>query len=201
MIKTDHPGLTRNRLGWVQQNFIRAETLTRSNARLVDRQATIPLARRWGGGDVASADGLRFVTPIRTINAGPNPKYFNYGRGISYYNLTSDQFTGLHGIVIPGTLRNSIFILQSLLEQQTNLPPKEIMTDTSGSSDIIFGLFWLLGYQFSPRLADIGSTRFWRLDPNSRGISWKLNLGKRRRETSLRPYYDLILQCPPQKTR
>jgi hypothetical protein len=23
------------------------------------------------------------------------------------------------------------------------------MTDTAGSSDIIFGLFWLLGYQFS----------------------------------------------------
>lgn len=28
VIKTDHPALTRNRLGWVQQNFIRAETLT-----------------------------------------------------------------------------------------------------------------------------------------------------------------------------
>lgn len=30
------------------------------------------------------------------------------------------------------------------------------MTDTAVSSDIIFGLFWLLGYQFSPRLADAG---------------------------------------------
>jgi TnpA family transposase len=26
------------------------------------------------------------------------------------------------------------------------------MTDTAGTSDIIFGLFWLLGYQFSPGL-------------------------------------------------
>ena len=26
-------------------------------------------------------------------------------------------------------------------------------------------MFWLLGYQFSPRLADIGEARFWRLDP------------------------------------
>ncbi len=29
---------------------------------------------------------------------------------------------------------------------------------------MIFGLFWLLGYQFSPRLADVGEARFWRLD-------------------------------------
>ena len=39
------------------------------------------------------------------------------------------------------------------------------MTDTAGYSDIIFGLFWLLGYQLCPRLADLGETRFWRLDP------------------------------------
>jgi TnpA family transposase len=28
----------------------------------------------------------------------------------------------------------------------------------------VFGLFRLLGYRFSPRLADVGGTRFWRLD-------------------------------------
>ena len=38
------------------------------------------------------------------------------------------------------------------------------MTDTAGYSDIVFGLFWLLGYQFSPRLADLGESRFWRMD-------------------------------------
>jgi TnpA family transposase len=32
---------------------------------------------------------------------------------------------------------------------------------------VVFGLFRLLGYRFSPRLADIGSTRFWRIDPNA----------------------------------
>jgi hypothetical protein len=30
--------------------------------------------------------------------------------------------------------------------------------------DVVFGLFCLLGYRFSPRLADVGGTRFWRLD-------------------------------------
>src|SRR5215831_20461048 len=76
----DISALTRSRLSWVQQNYLRAETLTRANACPVDIQTTIPLAQAWGGGEVASADGLRFVVPVRTINAGPNRKYFNEGR-------------------------------------------------------------------------------------------------------------------------
>ena len=164
LMRQDVPWLTRGRLSWVHQNYLRAETLTQANARLVDYQATLELARHWGGGEVASADGLRFVVPIRTLNAGHNPKYFGVGRGVTYYNFSSDQFTGFHGIVIPGTLRDSLFILDGLLEQQTSLRPVELMADTAGSSDVVFGLFWLLGYQFSPRLADIGEARFWRID-------------------------------------
>ena len=167
LVRPDVPALTRGRLSWVQQNYLRAETITKANARLVDYQAQIPLARAWGGGEVASADGLRFVVPVRTLNAGPNPKYFNTGRGVTYYNFTSDQFTGFHAIVVPGTIRDSLFILEGLLEQQTSLRPHEVMSDTAGYSDMVFGLFWLLGYQFSPRLADFGEARFWRIDPKA----------------------------------
>jgi TnpA family transposase len=116
---------------------------------------------------VASADGLRFVVPVRTLHAGPNPKYFGYKRGVTYYNLFSDQFTGLNAIVIPGTLRDSLYLLAVVLEQQTELKPLEIMTDTGAYTDTVFGMFWLLGYRFNPRIADIGDTRYWRLDPSA----------------------------------
>ena len=165
VVRPDVSALTRGRLGWVQQNYLRAETLTRANATLVDMQSAIALAQAWGGGEVASADGLRFVVPIRTLNAGPNRKYYGAHRGVTYDNFSSDHFMDFHGIVIPGTLRDSMYILDGLLEHQTRLRPVEVMADTAGVSDVVFGLFWLLGYQFSPHLADIGEARFWRLDP------------------------------------
>ncbi len=115
-------------------------------------------------GEVASADGLRFVVPVRTLHAGPNPKYFGYEHGATYYNLVSNQFTGLNAIVVPGTLRDSLSLLAVVLEQQTELQPTEIMTDTGAYTDVVFGLFWLLGYRFSPRIADIAGARFWRID-------------------------------------
>ncbi len=159
-----NPVLNLGRLLWVQQNHVRADTILEANARLVEAHAALPLVQRWGGGEVASADGLRFVVPVRSIHTGSNSRYFGAGRGVTYYTLTSDQFTQLHGIVVPGTLRDSLYILATLLEQRTRLEPREIMSDTAGYSDVVFGLFHLLGYQFSPRLADVGGARYWRID-------------------------------------
>ena len=164
LVRTDQPALSRARLSWVSQNFIRPETIAAANARIVAAQNALPIAHIWGSGEVASADGIRFVAPSSAIHAGPNPKYFGAGRGITYYNLVSDQFTGLNAVVVPGTLRDSLVILGLLLGQETDLAPAEIMTDTAAYADTVFGLFWLLGYQFSPRLADIGDARFWRID-------------------------------------
>lgn len=167
LVDSGDPALTRDRLSWVKQNYLRNETLARANARLVNAQEGIPLVSSWGAGEVASVDGLRFVVPVRTVNAGPNPRYFGVGRGITYLNYVSDRSTGFHGIVVPGTLRDSLFVLDGLLEHETNLDPNEITSDTAGYSDLIFGLFYLLGYQFSPRIADAGEARFWHMHPQS----------------------------------
>ena len=55
-------------------------------------------------------------------------------------------------------------MLSGLLEHQTGLQPTEVVADTAAYSDVVFGLFRLLGYQFSPRLADLGDARLWRID-------------------------------------
>ena len=162
LIRSDTPALRRDRLAWVRQNYIRDETLTAANVVLVREQSKLALARTWGGGEVASADGIRFVVPVQTIHAGPNPKYFGTGRGLTWYNALSDQLSGLNAIPVPGTLRDSLVLLAVMLEQQTDLQPTQIMTDTGAYSDVVFGLFRLLGYHFCPRLADVGDTRFWR---------------------------------------
>lgn len=80
VIKPNEPVLTRGRLSHVDQNYVRAETHAAANAVLIEAQAGMPVVSAWGGGMLASVDGLRFVVPVRTINAGPSPKYFGYKR-------------------------------------------------------------------------------------------------------------------------
>jgi pimeloyl-ACP methyl ester carboxylesterase len=134
-----------------------------------DVHAKLPLAERWGGGEVASIDGLRFVVPRRTIHAAYNRRYFDRRRGITLLGTTADHYAGLHTVVITGTQPDAPYILDGLLDPQTSVRPREIMTDTAGYTDVIFGLFRLLGYQYSPRLADAGGATFWRLNPTDYG--------------------------------
>jgi TnpA family transposase len=68
------------------------------------------------------------------------------------------------------------------------------MTDPGAYSDVVFGLFRLLGYRFSPRLADIGGTRFWRVD--SKADYGKLNAISQHRLSLQRitPHWDDMLR-------
>ena len=79
VIQPEIPALTRDRLSWVRHHFVRSETITRANACLVQAQRDVPLAQIWGGGYVASVDGIRFVVPVRSVNTGPSPHYFGLG--------------------------------------------------------------------------------------------------------------------------
>ena len=161
------PALTRARLSHVDQNYIRADTHSAANACLIDAQGAIPITQAWGGGLVASVDGMRFVVPIATINAAPSPRYFGLRRGVTWLNAVNDQVAGIGAVLVPGTMRDSLYILDTLLNLDGGPRPEMIATDTASYSDIVFGLFRLLGYRFSPRIADVGEQRFWRATPPS----------------------------------
>ena len=96
--RADVAALSPDRLEWVIAKYLRPETLSAANNRLIAYHQTIGLTRRWGSGEIASADGLRFVVPVRSVHAGPNPHYFGTGRGVTYYNWSSDQFTSPSGL-------------------------------------------------------------------------------------------------------
>lgn len=73
---------------------------------MIDAQASIGLAQAWGGGLIAAVDGIRFVVPVRSVDARPNPKYFDRRRGSTWLNLVNDQAVGLAGMMMSGTPRD-----------------------------------------------------------------------------------------------
>ena len=166
VIAEGHPALTRDRLGHVDANYLRSETHAAANAVLIKAQGEIPVARVWGGGLLASVDGLRFVVPVRTINAAPNPKYFGRGRGLTWFNAVNDQVAGIGATVVPGTVRDSLYVLDTILNLDGGPRPEMITSDTASYSDMVFGIFALLGYRFSPRIANLSDQRLWRATPS-----------------------------------
>jgi TnpA family transposase len=53
-------------------------------------------------------------------------------------------------------MRDATVVLDEILDNETELPLFTHATDTAGYTELIFCLFDLLGYQFAPRLRDLG---------------------------------------------
>jgi TnpA family transposase len=97
------------------------------------------------------------------LHARADPAYLGRRkRGATWLNVVNDRVMGLGGLVVPGTLRDSMFILDAIHARDGGDKPEVVTTDTASYSDIVFGLFAICGYQFSPRIADLGDTRLWR---------------------------------------
>ncbi|MFN2506942.1 MAG: Tn3 family transposase, partial [Acidimicrobiales bacterium] len=161
------PALTRARISHVDQTYLRAENYAAANGPLVEAQADIALAQALGGGLVAAVDGIRFVVPVRSIDARPNPKYFGRRRGATWLNLINDQSVGLAGMVVSGTPRDSLHLIDLIYRQEAGRRPEVIITDTGSYSDMVFGLLRLLGFDYRPQIADLPDAKLWRIDPSA----------------------------------
>src|SRR5215472_13725204 len=91
--------------------------------------------------------------------------------------------------VVPGTMRDSLHVLDTMLNLDAGPKPEMVATDTASYSDIVFGLFRMLGYRFSPRIADLSDQRFWRATP-ARGAGKRLRAAERPRPAPGEPGAD-----------
>jgi TnpA family transposase len=160
-----YPPLTRERLNWVAHNYLRSATHAGANTRLVDHHTPLPLAQAWGGGEMASADEMRFVIPVSTIHAAYNPRYFGRQRGSTLYSWMARHPHGVLPDADPRYQRDSLYALDGLLANPTLIRPEMVSTDTAGASEIVFALAWTLGYRWAPRLADLPDQRLWYIHP------------------------------------
>lgn len=157
-------GLTYRKMAWFSTWYLREKTLKSAFSELVNFHSRLPLAQLWGGGTLSSSDGQRFPVSVKTRNAVSVPRYFGYGRGLTYYTWTSDQYSQFGTKVVPTTIRDATYVLDEILDNETELTILEHTTDTAGYTDLVFGLFDLLGLQFSPRLADLAGKTLYSVD-------------------------------------
>jgi TnpA family transposase len=143
---------------------------------------------------MSSSDGQRFPVAVKTRNATPNPRYFGYGKGLTFYSWTSDQFSQYGSKVIPATVRDATYVLDAILDNETELEILEHTTDTAGYTELVFALFDLLGMQFSPRIRDLGDQRIYRADKNQRyKLLWPV-FSSTIREERILPLWDDVLR-------
>lgn len=186
-------GFSYQNLGYYTSWYLRGETLKPACTEIVNFQTRLPLAEFWGNGTLSSSDGQRFPVAVKNRKAVSIPRYFGYGRGHTFYTWTSDQYSQYGTKSITSTIRDATYVLDEILDNETELMILEHTTDTAGYTDLVFGLFDLLGLKFSPRLADIAGKTLYCVD---RKIKYKninsLITGKIDMELILRHWDELL---------
>ena len=188
------PGTTYAKLSWLQAWHIRDETYSAALAELVNTQYRHPFAANWGDGTTSSSDGQRFRVGDRAGRTGNvNPKYGS-DPGILFYTHISDQYVPFHTKVINVGVRDATYVLDGLLNHESDLRIAEHYTDTAGFTDHVFALSHMLGFRFAPRIRDLADKRlFVTGDPDDYPALGSL-IGDRVNTTHIRQHWDELLR-------
>jgi hypothetical protein len=133
--------LSYEKLAWATRWYLREDTLKDAIAAAVDFHHALPLSAAWGGGTLSSSDGQRFAVDVKARNARALPRYFGYGRGVTHYSWTGDQYNQYGAKVIPSTVRDATYVLDGILGNETDLAIGEHTVDTLGFTETVFALF------------------------------------------------------------
>jgi TnpA family transposase len=157
--------MTPDQLQHTSQWFLRETTLKAASKAVIDHHHRLPFSRIWGDGSLSSSDGQRFAVQRSSLLGAVYPRYFGYyDQAISLYTHISDQLGVFATQVISCAPREAGFVLDGLLENDTLLRPQIHTTDTHGFTEQLFGLCYLLGIGFMPRLKDLADQQLYKLD-------------------------------------
>jgi TnpA family transposase len=161
-------GITVDMLQHVTRWFLREDTIKAANAAMINFHHQLPVSRIWGEGIASSSDGQRFGIQQSSLLASYYPRYFGYyERAVTVYTHTSDQYSVFGTRIISCSPREALYVLDGLLENNTILRLREHYTDTHGFTEHVFGLCYLLGYSFMPRLRDLADQHLYKMNRNA----------------------------------
>lgn len=148
----------------VSRHYLTEITLKEANNRLVNYHHGLSMSSIWGDGETSSSDGQRFGVQASSLIASYYPRYFGYyDKALTVYTHTSNQYSVFSSQVISCGPREALYVLDGLLDNDTNLQPREHYTDTHGFTEQLFGLCYLLGFSFMPRLKDLADQQLYKI--------------------------------------
>ena len=158
-------GITVDMLRHMTGAYIREETLRAANGELISFHNSVPITKLWGSGEVSSSDGQRYGVQRSSLIATFYPRYFGfYDRAVAIYTHVSDQYSIFCTQVISCSDREALYVLDGLLHNDTILRIKAHHTDTHGYTEQLFGLCYLLGYSFMPRISKLHKQKLYKIN-------------------------------------
>jgi TnpA family transposase len=155
-------GLSRKQVAWLNLKHVTEQRLDKAIVKVINAYNRFSLPRYWGSGKSASADGTKWNVYEQNLLSEYHIRYGGYG-GIGYYHV-SDKYIALFSHFIPCGVYEAVYILDGLINNQSDIQPDTLHGDTQAQSTPVFGLAHLLGINLMPRIRNIKDLVFFRAD-------------------------------------
>ncbi len=153
-------GLSRKQVAWLNLKHVTEQRLDKAIFKVINAYNRFALPRYWGSGKSASADGTKWNMYEQNLLSEYHIRYGGYG-GIGYYHV-SDKYIALFSHFIPCGVYEAVYILDGLINNQSDIQPDTLHGDTQAQSTPVFGLAYLLGINLMPRIRNIKDLKFYR---------------------------------------
>jgi TnpA family transposase len=137
-------------LGYLNQRHSTGDRIERAITTVINGYSRFQLPKYWGTGKRASADGTKWDLYEQNLLSENHIRYGGYG-GIGYYHV-SDTYIALFSRFIPCGVWEAVYVLDGLLENQSEIQPDTIHGDTQAQNAPVFGLARILGINLMPRI-------------------------------------------------
>lgn len=155
-------GISRKQIAWISLKRTTEERLDKAIAKVNNAYKKYGLIECWGSGNSVSADGKLWDLYEDNLLSEYHLRYGSYG-GIAYYHV-SDTYIALFSRFIPCGVYEAIYILDGLLNDESDFNPNTVHGDTQAQSTTVFGLAYLLGIKLMPRIRNIKDLIFYKPD-------------------------------------
>lgn len=187
-------GVTRDKLIWSADAYIRPETYKVALAKIIDAHHALPVAGIWGDGTTSSSDRQFFRSAKRGDAAGDVNARYGHDPGLGFYTHVSDQHGPYNVRVMSATSHEAPYVLDGLVHHGTGLRIGTHYTDTGGASDHVFILCAMLGFRFCPRLRDFPDRKLACIEPVTAYKDLQPILGRRIKTDIIHEHWDDILR-------
>lgn len=154
---------TRKQIAWLFNHHVTDHKLIKTIQKLINSYNEFGLPKHWGPGDSLSVDGTFWDMYTQNLLAAHHIRYGRYG-GVGYYHI-SDRYIALFSNFISCGAHESIYLLDGILENDSDIQAKKVHGDSWAQSEVLFGLAALLDILIMPRIKQFKHLYYYKASP------------------------------------
>ncbi len=131
-------------------------------ALIVNALTNLDISKQWGEGKTSSSDAQRYSYSRRTLQQTYSTKFRDFA--LEFYTFVADNYAPYFSLPIECTDRDSPYVMDGVLYNESDLVIEEHYVDTHGYTEINYAGFGMLGKTLSPRIRGVQHQKIYRID-------------------------------------